>query len=372
MGSPLGPLFANIFMDEFEKKHMETLKTMGVKEWMRYVDDVFAIIDKKESSKKILAYLNNQHPNIRFTIEDEKHNKIPFLDTSVNKTNLGFSTTLYHKPTFTGVYLNWTSLTSRKYKISLIYCLCDRIWKICKNTEDRELEFRKLKVTLLKNEYPEKIIDMEIEKFKSNRNQSDQTNNNEQETPSTSPPPEPAPVEKQKKYIVLPYSNQKVDEFAERLTKLVNNNFDNVDLKIAFKAPNEIGKMFPFKDNISDTHQRALVVYKITCETCKECYIGKTERILTHRIKEHNSEKSKIMSAIQVHKKERPNHIIDAQNIEIIDKADTNFKLMLKEMLHINKLKPSLNTQHAAAYKKQKGKDMFISQLKTIIIARRS
>ncbi len=57
--------------------------------------------------------------------------------------------------------------------------------------------------------------------------------------------------------------------------------------------------------------------------------------------------------------------------IEIIDKADNNFKLMLKEMLHINKLKPMLNTQHAAAYKKRNKEEMFISQLNTIIIARK-
>ncbi|MBI3220718.1 MAG: hypothetical protein HYZ44_14480, partial [Bacteroidetes bacterium] len=62
-------------------------------------------------------------------------------------------------------YLNWTSLTSRKYKIGLIKCLCDRIWKICDKVEDRELEIKKLKHILAKNEYPEKLVDAEIDKF---------------------------------------------------------------------------------------------------------------------------------------------------------------------------------------------------------------
>ena len=101
--------------------------------------------------------------------------------------------------------------------------------------------------------------------------------------------------------------------------------------------------MFPFKDNIKENHLKSLVVYKIKCETCNQCYIGKTERILTHRIKEHNNSKKE--SAIQTHKRLNPTHQIDASNIEIIDRADTNFKLMLKEMLHINKQKPELNTQ---------------------------
>jgi len=161
----LGPLFANIFMDEFENNNMKNLKELGVLNWSRYVDDVFSVITNKELAQKILDFLNNQHKNIKFTIEKEKNNKIPFLDTVVTRTETGFSTNIYHKPTFTGVYLNWTSLTSRRYKISLIYCLCDRIWKICKNTEERDLEIRKLKNTLLKNEYPEKVIDLEINKF---------------------------------------------------------------------------------------------------------------------------------------------------------------------------------------------------------------
>jgi predicted GIY-YIG superfamily endonuclease len=396
MGSPLGPLFAIIFMDEFEHKHMERLKELGVATWMRYVDDIFSLLRDRTCLENILKFINDQHPNIKFTTECEIENKIPFLDTCVTRKPNGFSTKIYHKPTFTGVYLNWTSLTSRKYKISLIYCLCDRIWKICQDPNERDLEFNKLKHTLIKNEYPELVIDKEIEKFIKNRTQNTKAPNevliveeqpqNDEQTQQTAQdqdelektrlfeelpkPQQQPPKEKQKKYIVLPYSNHKVDEFAGRLTKLVNDNFEQVDLKIAFKAPKEIGKMFPFKDNIRDKDMQSLVVYRIKCETCGQEYIGKTERILAHRIKEHNNPKSE--SAIQTHKKENPTHQINASNIEILDKADNNFKLMLKEMLHINTHKPELNTQHAASYKKQKNKDMFIHQLNTIIIARQA
>jgi hypothetical protein len=53
--------------------------------------------------------------------------------------------------------------------------------------------------------------------------------------------------EKQNKFIVLPYCNYKAENFATRLTKLVNDNFEQIDFKAAFKAPNEIGKKFPFQ-----------------------------------------------------------------------------------------------------------------------------
>jgi len=47
---------------------------------------------------------------------------------------------------------------------------------------------------------------------------------------------------------------------------------------------------------------------KIKCQTRNEIYIGKTERILAHRINEHNSKNKNIESAIQSHKKENPTH----------------------------------------------------------------
>ena len=377
MGSPLGPLFANIFMDEFEKKHMAKLRELGVKTWMRYVDDVFATLCNNANSSEILQFLNQQHKNIKFTIEQEKSNKIAFLDTSVTRNSSNFTTSIYHKPTFTGVYLNWTSLTSRKYKLSLIYCLCDRIWKICQIPEERDIELKKLKVTLAKNEYPEKIIDQEISKFIKNRtaNQPElETQRHQQQQQAEKQQQEPQQAqEKEKRYIVLPYSNQKVDEFANRLTKLVSNTFDKVELKVAFKAPNEIGKMFPFKDNIKDKRMQSGVVYHIKCETCNKSYIGITERILLLRIKEHNAPNkpnNTQETAVQMHVRENPTHKMDANNIEIIDRANTKKKLELKEMLHINKHKPELNTQHAASYKQRNNKEKFKSQLSTIIIAR--
>jgi hypothetical protein len=69
-----------------------------------------------------------------------------------------------------------------------------------------------------------------------------------------------------------------------------------------------------------------------------------------------------------MHRDEFPDHKINALDFEILDRADTNKKLELKEMLHISKIKPTLNIQHAAKYKNDK--DTFNKQLNTVIIAR--
>ncbi len=126
----------------------------------------------------------------------------------------------------------------------------------------------------------------------------------------------------------------------------------------------KVGKLFPFKDNIKEKHTQSLVVYRLTCETCKQTYIGKTERILSHRIKEHLNPKKD--SAIQTHLQENPTHVFDPDNIEILDKA------ILKEELRIITHKPELKSQHAVANKRKHNKDVFKSNIKTLIILQSS
>ena len=153
-----------------------------------------------------------------------------------------------------------------------------------------------------------------------------------------------------------------------RLKKIVSSTFENTDLRVAFTTQNEIGKLFPYKDRVCKTHKRSLVVYKITCESCKAGYIGKTERILGYRMKEH---KNLDTSAVHQHLNDPKNkdHKVDWDKIEIIDTADSNFKLLIKEKIHIEKLKPLLNIQLNESKKKtNNGKKPYDSHLSTFIV----
>ena len=100
--------------------------------YRRYVDDILAAFNNKEEANDFFNYLNQQHPNINFTIEQNIDNKIAFLDTLIdnnhNLNNILIKT--YHKPTYTGLLLNFTSFTSFSYKTSLVKCLIDRAFKI--------------------------------------------------------------------------------------------------------------------------------------------------------------------------------------------------------------------------------------------------
>ena len=69
MGSPLAPLLANIFMGFHESKWLNEYNLSKPKFYLRYIDDILAAFDNEQDS---LNFLNNRHPNIRFTIEKQK------------------------------------------------------------------------------------------------------------------------------------------------------------------------------------------------------------------------------------------------------------------------------------------------------------
>ena len=347
MGCRLGPTFANAFMNKLEINNFTKLKSLGVILYKRYVDDTFVILKSRDNAHSVLDFLNTLHPNIKFTTEMEKNGRLPFLDVLVKRKGDRLETEMYRKPTFTGVYLNWDSLTSRKYKIGLIKCLLNRIWRICSNPETRSVETSRTKSILLKNNYPANVLDKEIAKFVSNKNKLESNINksidpNDYEKGATDVPKKVA-------YIKLPYSGRNCEQFGEKLKRLVEKTYSSVNLRVAFIAPSDLSKHFKFKDKIVEVEKQSLVVYHIKCSECQADYIGKTERILAHRILEHQSPKKdkktgNYISAVYEHHK-LTGHKIDYDDVKILDRADSDPKLKVKEILHIDKRKPTLNTQ---------------------------
>ncbi|CAF2455742.1 unnamed protein product [Rotaria sp. Silwood2] len=111
MESPLGPLFADIYMNYLESKLKRRLDHNGILYWKRYVDDCFVIIKENADTDKLLDIVNSFDIDIQFTAEPEVDNCLSFLDISITRTLStselnSFSTSIYRKPTFTGLLLN--------------------------------------------------------------------------------------------------------------------------------------------------------------------------------------------------------------------------------------------------------------------------
>ena len=104
MGSPLGPALANLFMGYYEKQWLSSDNGKKVKFYRRYVDDIFCLFNNEKDADDFLGFLNEQHKNIKFTIEKEMNKRLPFLDVLISN-NATFSTSIFRKNTFTGLLL---------------------------------------------------------------------------------------------------------------------------------------------------------------------------------------------------------------------------------------------------------------------------
>ena len=111
MGSPLSPILANICMEFVENEILsrceDSFKPIA---WIRYVDDIFIIFKgNQQELDKLLALANSILPSIKFTIELEIDNKLPFLDVLVyhvpNTNQFKFS--VYRKPTNSESYIHF-------------------------------------------------------------------------------------------------------------------------------------------------------------------------------------------------------------------------------------------------------------------------
>ena len=78
MGSPLGPVLANIFMVELERTIISSLSDK-IKLWKHYVDYTITFV-KTDEIKNVLPSLNSYYSNIQFTMEIEQNNQILVLD----------------------------------------------------------------------------------------------------------------------------------------------------------------------------------------------------------------------------------------------------------------------------------------------------
>ena len=144
MGSSLGPTLANVFVGFCEANIFTKIDRPLM--YYRYVDDTFCLFKNEKDADSFLIQLNSMHSSLKFTVEKESNHQLTFLDIFVHKTSTAFLTSVYRKPTFSGLYTRWNSFCHQQRKINLIKTLIHRA-------------LMKSSSTLSRNGYPLFVLD---------------------------------------------------------------------------------------------------------------------------------------------------------------------------------------------------------------------
>ena len=324
MGSPIGPLLADVMMNYVIDKAIErTPLDHQPKFFCRYVDDCFATFTNTSSIEIFLRNLNSVHSQIQFTKEVESHNSLAFLDVLIEKTDKGIKTSTYHKPTRTGHLTKFSSFSPLRYKRNLVNSLLHRSYSICNSYSQIDTEFRFIKNTLLRNEYPSGFIDKCIRQFL-----------NKKFAPRT-----PFIQKKISKYFLfkLPYLGNISHHVEKELKEFIDQHLPDTMLRFVHVTKN-LKQQLHFKDPQPQL-LRSNVVYRLNC-SCGSFYIGQTRRNLVKRLDEHQTS---LNSEVCNHLQSNPNHRVDFNNPQILTSSPDKSKLLILESLCIQQLKPSLN-----------------------------
>jgi hypothetical protein len=339
MGGPLSPTLANIFMCHYEDLWIENcpihFKPLFYK---RYVDDCFLIFKETEHVQLFLDYVNSQHHNIKFTCEVEENNSLSFLDCLVSKIDNKFITSVYRKPTYTGLGLNYFSFVPRIYKINSVKTLLNRAFNVSENYEIMHAEFMKIKTYFLNNLYPLHLIENCISNFLDKK---------------VFPVEKIQSVPRLIKYVKLPFFGPQSYKIRKDLQQIFKQ-FNHVEFRIVFTNPFTIGSFFKIKDRIPND-VRSCVVYNYQCSGCNARYIGSTTRAFKARRMEHMGRSintgrpitTPSFSSIRSHA-ETCNHPLLHSNFKILRSMPDAHTLLIAESIIIKQHKPSLNN-HAQA-----------------------
>lgn len=335
MGSPLSCSYANAFLCHWEKIWLENCP-LDFKPlyYRRYVDDTFLIFERVSQVYDFLNFLNAQHPNIRFTVEIESNNMLPFLDVSVIREGSMFHTTVFRKPTFTGLGLNYLSFSPVLYKVNCIKTLITRAYNICSNYSLLNSELDLLKSYFINNAFPICKFFTVVKAFFNEKFTQKELSYK---------------VPKDVRYIKLPYMGRISYDVRKQFKHLFRDAFPQIDFRFIFTNSLTIGSFLRKSDTLPDAIC-SQIVYLFTCSSCNARYVGSSHRWLSHRIAEHEGRsirtgyplKSPSFSAIREHSLAN-DHRYSHHDFKILTKVSNPSDLLITEALFVNKLKPELN-----------------------------
>lgn len=327
MGSRIAPVLAILSLDYLERNTIFSNPPVHITFYKRYVDDTLAIVNNLDEATTLTNYLNNQHPSIRFELElPTPENIINILDLKIKLNSDGnIDTSFYEKSAKKGIIIHQKSSQPISMKTATIKSELKRIEDSC-TTRDAELNAKcSFNRKLHENGYSNRFI-----------------NSLNRTTPA--PASNNNPI-----YLSVPFVSDNFQRKLKRILRAIDlpinivnksNNTLRQNLSRIKYATKRCNKR---QCHVNDDHLcfRSNVVYKITCLTCSDFYIGSTIQFLHDRISHHHTSQR---SAIFEHNNKHP--VTPIYTYNVLQQCRSLKELRFTEAVLINRLRPSLNRQH--------------------------
>jgi len=340
MGSPLSPVAANIFLNFFETSLLNQCP-LDIKPsfYKRYLDDTFMLFSNEQQARNFFDYINSRHANIKFTFEGELDKRLAFLDINVCRNDNCFITSVYRKPTFSGLGTNYFSNIYKKYKSSSLFTLVNRAYKLSSDFVSFDQEINFLRNFFITNNYPAKLFNQVVKQYLGNIYQS--------RVPVITVP-------KRTVYLELPFIGYHTNKLKHEVNLIMTKYYPHIQARYYFRNNFKVGSFFK-KCDIPPMPLRSSVVYKYTCDCCQQFYIGSTVLQMFRRYSAHQGVSfrtnrplsSPEKSSIREHS-EQSDHPFKVQNFTILDNVKPQIQLRTLESLYIYKCKPQLNDSQSA------------------------
>lgn len=269
----------------------------------------------------VLEKLNNQYESIKFTVEEECDEAIPFLDIKIMRKDKKIEFDIYRKPTNTSSYIPSDSNHNQAHKYAAFQSMIHRMISIPLNKDRYNRELEHIQRTAVNNGYKADEILRMVKNAEHKKDKDAWT--------------ELTPLNKDDfKYMLPVHYHRNVNNKLKTTLKMVETKLVN---RNQFKLKSLLGTA---KDKVPTMEKAG--IYKINCNDCESCYIGQTSRPVLVRYREHEAstrlghkEKSAISEHMITNK-----HSFNLNNLHLVKPVPRKHQLNAWESLYM------VNTQN--------------------------
>ena len=269
IGLALMVVMAEGFLQYHEKRAIELALTknpsIAPKSFVRYFDDSHARFNNLQSAIEFKTILNNQNPNIQYTMDAEDADKtLQFLDLKIKNTEGKYVTSIFRKNAITNVQVKPHSGHDPKILKGIFTGFLHRAYAICQPTQ-REEEIEFLIRCFTENGYDNNELKRIAERY--HQKMTSPPNNNEDQQsdePSTT--------------VTLPW----IPGLSPKLRK----SFRKAGIKAVFKSNANLKTLLTSNNKCKLPDNSLPGVYLTSCK-CGKKYVGETSLKVSTRMEQH-------------------------------------------------------------------------------------